>query len=151
MKLKWLRWPLVLVVCLVVGLAALVVYLRVFSGLVMQSASNSKGNLKAEVINDSGAAAATDVGYLGVTLKTWFYPIRHYVFGGLNYGADIHIEWINDHTLLIHCDHCEKLDGGNILERRWHQVVICYDRSNVAGGPSERDASCPQAIPDLTP
>jgi hypothetical protein len=127
-------------------LAALVVYLRVFSGHVVQSASNSKGNLKAEVINDSGTAAATDVGYLGVTLKTWFNPIRHYVFGGSNYGADIQIKWINDHTLLIHCDHCEKLDGGNILERRWHQVIICYDRSNATDLQENQDSSCPRRV-----
>jgi hypothetical protein len=106
------------------------------------------GDVIAEVVN-SGTAAATDVNYLGVTLKTRFDPIRHYVFAGSNYGADIRIAWLGDHMLLIRCEHCEKLEGGNILERRWHQVIICYDRSNAADGPSEQDPSCPQATPHL--
>jgi hypothetical protein len=148
MKLKWLRWPLILVACFVVGLVAIVFYLRVFGGHVLQSSRSPTGNVTAEVVN-SGMAAATDADYLGVTLKTRFDPIRHYVFGGANYGADVRIAWIGDHILLIHCEHCEKLDGGNILERRWHQEIICYDRSNVADGPHEQDPLCPQAIPHL--
>lgn len=148
MKLKWMRWPLILAASFLIGLAAIVLYLRIFGGHVLQSALSPKGNITAEVVS-SGMAAATDADYLGVTLKTRLDPIRHYVFGGSNYGADIRIAWIGDHVLLIQCEHCEKLEGGNILERRWHQVVICYDRSNAAEGLGEQDPSCPQAIPHL--
>jgi hypothetical protein len=146
MNLKWLKWPLVVAACLVAALAVTVLYLRVFGGRVVQSVASPKGNITAEVVS-SGMAAATDVDYLGVTLKTRLDPIRHYVFGGSNYGADIRVSWIGDHILLIHCEHCEKLEGGNIVEQRWHQVVICYDRPNGANGPGEQDPSCLQAIP----
>jgi hypothetical protein len=149
MKLKWLRWPLILAACFAAVLVAIVLYLRIFGGHVLQSASSPKGNVTAEVVT-SGMAAATDVDYMGVTLKTRFDPIRHYIFAGSNHGADIRIAWIGDHTLLIHCEHCEKLDGGNILERRWHQVVICYDRSNVTDLQGNQDASCPSGVAPAT-
>jgi hypothetical protein len=105
--------------------------------------SRPLGNITAEVVS-SGMAAATDVDYMGVTLKTRFDPIRHCIFAGSNYGADIRIAWISDRIVLIHCEHCEKLEGGNILERKWHQVIICYDRSNAADLPSEQDPSYPR-------
>lgn len=139
---RWLKWPLILFAFLLMGLGMIVLYLRIFGGHVLQSASNPSGNITAEVVS-SGIAAATDVGYVGVTLRTRFDPIRHYVFAGSNYGADIQIAWIGDHTLLIHCEHCEKLEGGNILERRWHQVLICYDHSNAVVSSGELDRSCP--------
>jgi hypothetical protein len=96
------------------------------------------------VINENSGASATDVGYLGVTLKTRFNPIRHYIFGGSNYGAQIRVSWISDHVLLIHCERCEKLEGGNILERKWQRVTVCYDRSNVLEIPQGADDPCPK-------
>jgi hypothetical protein len=143
MRLKATKWLLILLTCLVAGSGAIVLYLRIFSGQILHRAPNPKHDITAEVVND-GMAAATDTDYLGVTLKTRFDPIRHYVFGGLNYGANVRIAWIGDDTLLIRCAHCEKLDGGNILERRWHKVILCYDRSNVVELPGEQDPSCPQ-------
>jgi hypothetical protein len=142
MRFKWLKWLLISVAVIVVGVGLLITYLGIFGGHVLLSASNPAGSITAEVIDDSGFAAATDAGYLGVTLKTRFNPIRHYVFGGSNYGARVQVSWISDHVLLIGCDNCEKLEGGNILERKWHRVTICYDRSNVIELPQEVDASC---------
>jgi len=149
MKSNWLRWLLIFPVCLVLGVGLLIAYFRIFSGRVLQSAQNPDGTVTAEVLA-SDSAAATDVEYLGVILKTRFDPIRHYVFAGSNYGANIQISWINDHVLLIHCDHCEKLEGGNILERKWHQVTICYNLSNVADLQENQDASCPGGIAPAT-
>lgn len=132
--------------CVVAGFGLLIAYLRIFGGHVLQSALNPERTVTAEVIDDSSFAAATDVGYLGVTLKTRFNPIRHYVFGGSDYGAHVQVSWISDHVLLIQCDRCEKLEGGNILERKWRQITICYDRSNVIEAPKYVDASCPKDL-----
>jgi hypothetical protein len=52
-----LKWPLILVACLAVGLGAIVLYLRVFGGHVLQSASSPKGDITAEVVS-SGMVAA---------------------------------------------------------------------------------------------
>lgn len=102
------------------------------------------GNVIAEVISD-GPTAATDVDYEGVTLKTRFNPIRHYVFGGLNYGAQIKVSWKGENVLFIRCADCENLQVGNILERKWQEVTICYDRSNVLDEPIEKSSPCPPA------
>lgn len=139
---RWLKRLSICMVCLLVAVGLLIGYLRIFSGAVLQSASNRKGTVTAEVIDGSGSSAATDVGYLGVAMKTRFNPIRHYVFGGSNYGVQIQVSWINDHVLKIRCDSCEKLQGGNILEHRWHQVTICYDDSIMMPLPQEAEAVC---------
>ena len=140
---------MVCIACLVVGLGILVACLRIFSGHVLQRVSNSTGSLYAEVIDDD-SAAATDVNYLAVGLKSRFNPIRHYVFGGSNYGAQIRLAWINDRVLLIRCEHCEELKGGNLLERKWHQVTICYSRSNVPEVDQNEDPSCPRRFDQLS-
>ena len=150
MKSKWLKGLLISLVCFVVGVGLLIVYPRIFGGRVRQTARNAKGTVTAEVVA-SGFAAATDVGYLGVTLKTRFDPVRHTVFGGSDYGAQITISWIGPNVLLIRCQHCEKLQGGNILEQKWHQVTICYDRSNGIDLPEDQDASCPSEPTPMTP
>jgi hypothetical protein len=134
-----LKWSLISVVCIGMCLGLLIAYLRIFGGHVLQIASNPESSVTAEVIEDGSGAGAMDVGYLGVSLKTKFNPIRHYVFGGSNYGAQLHVSWISDDVLLIRCEHCEKLNGGDILERKWDRLTICYDLSNVI---SQDDASC---------
>jgi hypothetical protein len=128
---------------LVAAIGILIANLNIFGGHILQRVPNSKGSVTAEVL-ESGIAAATDIDYLGVSLKARFNPFRHYVFGGANYGAQIQASWINDHLILIRCQHCENLQGGNILERKWRQVTICYDRSNTSDLPEEVDASCPK-------
>lgn len=141
---------MIVVGCLAIGLGAIVFYLRAFGGHVLLRASNPMGNITAEVVS-SGVAAATDVDYLGVTLKTRFDPIRHTVFGGSDYGAQIKISWIGTNVLLIRCQNCEKLQGGNTLEQKWHQVTICYDQSDAIDLPGDQDASCPSEPAPLTP
>ncbi len=141
MKSKWLKRLLIAVACFVVGVGLLIVYSWIFGGRVRQTARNAKGTVTAEVVA-SGFAAATDVDYLGVTLKTRFDPIRHTVFGGSDYGAHIQISWIGTNVLLIRCQYCEKLQGGNILEQKWHQVTICYDQSDAIDLPGEQSAAC---------
>ena len=142
MKSKCLKGLLICLGCFVVGVGLLIAYLRIFSGHILRRVPSPNGSVTvtAEVI-DFGPAGATDVGYLGVSLKTRLDPIRHPVFGGSNYGADVRISWIGADVLLIRCEHCERLEGGNILERKWHQVTICYDRSNVVRA-VDQDASC---------
>lgn len=141
--LKWLTGCLVCVVCIVIGCGLLLAYLLFFGGHVLQSASNPAKSVTAEVIEDSSFAAATDAAYLGVAVKARWNPIRHYVFGGSDYGAQIQASWINDHVLLIHCIQCEQLRG-NILKRKWNGVTICYDRSNMTDVSQDVDASCPK-------
>lgn len=143
MKSRWFRIPLVFLGCLVLGLGLLIGYGRAFSGQVRQYAANPSGTLNAEVIADNGLAAATDAGTLGVTLKTWFNPFRHYVFVGSDYGAQITISWISDRVLLIRCEHCEKLKTGKVPERKWHQVTVCYGGLGIPDLVQNNDHLCP--------
>ena len=145
-KFRWLKRSLLCLACVFTAFGLLIAYLRMFGGHVLQSSLSPESSVTAEVIDDSSSAAATDVGYLGVALKTRFNPIRHYVFGGSNYGAHVQVSWISDHVVLIQCERCEKLEGGSILERKWRQITICYDRSNVIETPKDVDASCPKDL-----
>lgn len=150
MKFRWIRGLLVVCLIFLVAVTSFLVYAWTSSGRVVQRTVNPTGNVIAEVI-DGEFAAATDVGSLNVILKTKFNPVRHYVFGGSNYGAQIRISWIGPNVLLIRCQHCEKLQGGNILEQKWHQVTICYDQSDAIELPRDQDASCPKEPTPMTP
>jgi hypothetical protein len=123
--------------------ASWVGYLRACSGHVRQYLPNPSGTLRAEVIDESGSASAMDAGMLGVTLKTRLNPFRHFVFSGLNYGAEITVTWINDRVLFIRCEHCEKLHGAMIVERKWHQTTICYGGSGKPDLLRNNDPLCP--------
>jgi hypothetical protein len=143
MNSKWPRRFL----CIFAGLAAAVslilLYGKICSGRTLQREVSPNGSVIAEV-TESGGAAATDTNYVGVTLKTKLNPIRHYVYGGLDYGAHISVSWLDHDRLLISCQHCENLHGGDIIERKWHDVTVCYARSNVVEPPFAEDGkSCP--------
>jgi hypothetical protein len=139
---KWFRRLSICIGVVVLAIGLLIIFSRIFGGRILQTSPNPKHTVTAEVIDSSGMATALDTGYLGVTLKTRFNPIRHYVFGGPNHGARVRVSWINDQVLTIQCDNCEKLEGGNIIEHQWHQVTICYDDPSMTGPPQVTDAAC---------
>jgi hypothetical protein len=143
MKLKWLRRFLFFSSGFVLLIASLLFYLRAYGGRTLQREVSPNGKVIAEVIV-SDSAGATDVNTLDVSLKNELNPIRHYVFGGLDYGAQVTVSWIDNDRLLIKCQHCENLHGGDIFERKWHDVMVCYARSNVVETEFKDDGkSCP--------
>lgn len=129
MRVKWALGCGLALVSIIMSLALGIVYLRTSSGRTLQRLPSPDGGVIAE-INTSGFAAATDAYYTGVLLRTRHNPLRHYVFGGLDYGAKIAISWIDSKNLLIQCEECRNLNGGNVREARWHDIMIHYDIVN---------------------
>jgi len=128
MRSVWARGCAVSIAVLAVTIGLAVLYLRTSAGRTVRRVQNQDGDVTAEVNMDC-SSAATDGCYTGVLLRTRYNPIRHYVFAGLDYGAKITIAWVGPRELLITCQDCSKLSGGNIKERIWRSVTIRYEIS----------------------
>ena len=73
-----------------------------------------------------GSATALDVDQTTVQLRSRFFPFRHTVFAGLQYGGQLKISWLGTNELLVKCAHCKDIDV-RAMERRWRGVTIEYE------------------------
>jgi hypothetical protein len=120
------RLQILLPLVLFVGLSAWIIYPRVSSADVTLRAISPDGGTTAEVDTSKGGGA-TEAAYTGVRLRSRFNPFRHYVFGGLDYGAKVTLSWTDSRNLIIKCQNCEKLDIKD-EEHDWRGVRIHYDK-----------------------
>jgi hypothetical protein len=123
---RWTRWCVVAVALLAATVFVYAGCLRIFAGFTLQRIASPDGAVIAEV-NTSGAAGATDTTYTGVMLRSRLNPFREYVFGGLDYGVHITAGWTGSRNLLITCEDCTRLSGGNIKLDHWRDVAIRYE------------------------
>jgi hypothetical protein len=101
------------------------IYLSIFGGRVLQRSTSPDGRTVADIrINEF--AAATDVAYSAVELRTWLNPFRETVFFYVNDGARVTISWIDSHNLRVDCDDtCDHLEVHDLV-RRWNDIRIHY-------------------------
>ena len=127
---RWAVGCAIALASVVIACALVLFYFRTSSGRILQRLPSPDNSVIAEVDKDGSDAAATDTFYTGVALRTRRNPIRYYVFGGLDYGANITVSWLDSNNLLIKCEQCSKLNGGNMKKYTWRKIVIHYDISN---------------------
>jgi hypothetical protein len=108
---------------------------RLFEGDVRQYQVSPDGKNIAEV-REYHQSSATSTDLTTVELRTRLNPFRHTVLGGLDYGDDLSVSWIDSGNLLVRCTKCASFDVrndmyGSILyvlqkETRWHDVSVHY-------------------------
>jgi hypothetical protein len=120
-------------VTVAVILALIFLYGRLFAGKILQyQASPDQQNIAEWRIYEESSATTTDLS--AIELKTRFWPFRHTVLSGLDYGAKISVDWVNSTTLVIRCANCGgfevKCDNCALYivrkETKWHNVLIHY-------------------------
>ncbi len=109
---------------IVAVLGSLFVYLRLFSGRVLQWLPSPDGHVVAAV-TESGSLSALDTDSIGVELRSKYNPIRHFVFSGLDYGTSVTISWTDQRNLVVKCTRCASLAIYR-CEQQWHDVAIHY-------------------------
>jgi hypothetical protein len=130
MRRKWWRragWVASVLVLLYVLYGALL------GGVTGQRLSSPGGRAVART-HWSGGAGATDANYVCVSLRTWYSPLWHCVFGGLDYGTELSISWLDSKHLLVRCGGCNKdpqfslkLGPPLIRENQWRDVTVRYE------------------------
>lgn len=100
------------------------VSVRVFGTRVLQRVPSPDDQFIAEV-SEFRALSALDADYLTVELKKKWNPFGHGISGGLDYGAEISVSWIDSKTLVVRCTKCEKL-GQSYREDRWGDISVRY-------------------------
>jgi hypothetical protein len=108
-----------------------VCYLHIFGGYTLLRLPSPDGEAIAE-INVSAPGGQGGGGYTGVMLRGRWNPFRETVFGGLNSGARISIQWASAKTLLISCQDCAKLSGSDMRPTQWRDLQIQYDTQTRA-------------------
>jgi hypothetical protein len=98
--------------------------MRIYAGEIRQRVSSPDGKFVAQV-RELNSGSAVDADYVSVQLQTKWNPIRHHVYGGLDYGIGIGISWMDSTNLLVTCTKCEKL-GMGFKEDKWREVTIHY-------------------------
>ena len=121
---KWLRRAAKVGGGLVIGLAGMVLYLRLFGGTVNQRVSSPDGRVVAQVRTFD--FSALDPYYTYVEVSARYNPLRHIVLGGPNYGAEIKLSWMDANNLIVTCVNCDQLSGYESGDRRWDGVTIHY-------------------------
>jgi hypothetical protein len=120
--------------CIIVAHVALLLYGRLFAGHVQQRVVSQDGAAIAEV-RQLEPLSAMDANLITVELRTRFNPFRQTVFGGLDYGGEIKISWIDSRDLLVQCLRCDRLDIRR-NESAWHNVAVHYEIQGGIGPPT---------------
>jgi hypothetical protein len=105
-------------------LSLLWVYLRISPGDVKQRIVSPDGRFVAQV-RELHNGSAVDADYLSVQLREKWNPFGHDIYGGLDYGIEIAISWVDSKNLLVTCTNCVKL-GQGFKEDQWHEVTVHY-------------------------
>ena len=115
-------------ILILVPLSGFWLYLRLFSGQLLEYEVSPDGKYVAEYRSYHQGGGATTTNLKGVEIRTKLNPFRHTIIDVLDYGADLSIRWIDSRNLLVTCPNSGgKLDfyGGD--EAKWHDVSIHYD------------------------
>lgn len=102
-------------------------YLRVFSGELLDSKVSPDGRYLVEYrLDRESSATTTDV--KSIDIHTQSNPFRHNLVTALDYGADLSVEWVDFRSLRISCkDSGGKLDFYGRSETKWRDISIRYD------------------------
>jgi hypothetical protein len=137
MSMKRVSIRLALVIPLAVALAFVAYGLhgRLFEGDIRQYQVSPDWKNIVEV-REYHQSSATSTDLITVELRTRANPFRRTVLGGLDYGADLSVKWIDSRNLLVRCTKCGSFNVrddtyGSILyvlekETTWHDVSIHY-------------------------
>jgi hypothetical protein len=99
-------------------------HMRFYAGKAKQRIVSLDGKFIAQV-REFQTGSAVDSDYIAVQIQTRWNPLRHDVYGGLDYGIGIKIYWADSSNLVVTCTNCEKL-GEGLKENKRHDVAIRY-------------------------
>jgi hypothetical protein len=86
---------------ILVPLAGFWLYLRLFSGQLLEYKVSPDGKYVAEYRSYYQGGGATTTNLKGVEIRTKLNPFRHTIIDALDYGADLSIRWIDSRNLLV--------------------------------------------------
>jgi hypothetical protein len=113
-----------LTLAIVAVLGGLFVYLRLFSGRVLQRLPSPDGQVVAAV-SESVSLSPLDADSIGVELRSKYTPLRHFIFWGLDYGTSVTISWTDSRNLVVKCAQCTSLAVYG-CEQQCRDVVVHY-------------------------